>query len=253
MLAIVYGVKKFHQYLYGRAFTIHTYHRPLQYIFQETGLVPTMASARIQLWALTLEAYNYTIFYKRGSENRNADLLSKLTVPESPLTVPRPGELVLLLEHLQHTPVTASQIKAWTAGDPVLATGMTRVLSGWTWTEDEVLQPFWRRKDELSVEDGCLLWGNRLVISEVARQKVLDELHDGHPGVCRMKGIARGACWWPGIDAAIEERVRSCPICQLNQNAPAVAPLHPWEWPTQPWIRVHVDFAGPFMGKLFLF
>ena len=36
------------------------------------------------------------------------------------------------------------------------------------------------------------------------------------------------------------------------QNNPKNAPLHPWEWPARPWQRVHIDFAGPFLGTMFL-
>ena len=31
-----------------------------------------------------------------------------------------------------------------------------------------------------------------------------------------------------------------------------MAPLHPWEWPAEPWSRVHLDFAGPFLNGMFL-
>ena len=56
-LAIVHGVKHFHQYVYGRSFTILSDHKPLMYIFDETKSVLLMASARIQRWALTLGGY----------------------------------------------------------------------------------------------------------------------------------------------------------------------------------------------------
>ena len=97
------------------------------------------------------------------------------------------------------------------------------------------MQPFNDRRNELSVLDGCVLWGNRVVVPKVGREKVLDELHKGHPGVSRMKGLARGVVWWPGIDKAIEERVNSCYIYQQGQKSPTNAPLHPWEWPNCPW------------------
>ncbi len=66
-LAIIFGVKRFHQYLAGRPFTILSDHKPLQHLFQETSGIPTLASARIQRWALILGAYNYTIEYKPGA------------------------------------------------------------------------------------------------------------------------------------------------------------------------------------------
>ena len=60
-LSIVFGVKHFHQYLYGRKFAILSDHKPL---LGETRGIPAMASARIQRWALMLSAYNYEICYK---------------------------------------------------------------------------------------------------------------------------------------------------------------------------------------------
>nr|XP_054597302.1 uncharacterized protein K02A2.6-like [Nothobranchius furzeri] len=58
--------------------------------------------------------------------------------------------------------------------------------------------------------------------------------------------------WWPNLDEEVELMVKGCAVCQENRNNPAVAPLHPWEVPENPWRRVHVDYAGPFMGKWFL-
>ena len=60
-LAIVYEIKKFHQYLFGRSFTICSDHKLLQHIFSETYPIPSLASAHLQRWALTLSAYNYQI------------------------------------------------------------------------------------------------------------------------------------------------------------------------------------------------
>lgn len=54
------------------------------------------------------------------------------------------------------------------------------------------------------------------------------------------------------MDAEMEARVKTCEGCQENRNSPPVAPLHPWEDPDKPWIRIHIDYAGPWMGKMFL-
>ena len=56
--------------------------------------------------------------------------------------------------------------------------------------------------------------------------------------------------WWSGLDKDVEEKAKSCLKCQETKAIPAAAPLHPWAWPTAPWKRVHIDFAGPFLGKI---
>ena len=121
-LAIVFGVKHFHQYLFGRSFTIKSDHKPLQHLLGEKKGIPAMASARVQRWALMLSAYNYQVQYVPGKENMNADVFSRLPLPVQPKEVPTPEELVFLIEGLQLSPVTLPQIKNWTNHDPVLAT-----------------------------------------------------------------------------------------------------------------------------------
>ena len=54
------------------------------------------------------------------------------------------------------------------------------------------------------------------------------------------------------MDVAIEELIGVCEACQSVKSAPPMAPLHPWVWLEKPWQRIHVDFAGPFCGRMFL-
>ena len=252
-LVVIFGVKKFHQYLLGRRFTIYSDHKPLQYLFSETRPVPAMASSRIQRWALTLSVY---IVFKSGEAQANADALSRLPLKDSTQEVPCPEDTIFMLETLRagDSPVTAVEIKAWTDKDPVLSRVRNMVLNGWRSqvSNDAAFHPYKQRELELSVQDGCVLWGHRVVIPPAGREAVMQTLHDAHPGITRIKGLARSFVWWPGIDKDLERKVKSCQICQENGKAPAVAPLHPWEWPARPWSRLHVDFAGPFMGKMFL-
>lgn len=252
-LAVIFGVKKFHQYLYGMRFTIKTDHKPLEGLFDEKKGIPQLATPRIQRWALTLAAYEYSISYKSGKTNGNADALSRLPLPDMPTTVPTPGETVLLMKHLDETPVSASQIKIGTQRDPILSQVLRCTLEGWPAVEySEELKTYHSKKLELSVEDGCVLWGIRVIIPTKLREEVLEELHEAHPGVSRMKALARSYVWWPNLDQDIEKKVKKCEQCQVHQNAPAEAPLHPWEWPGQPWNRLHIDYAGPYKGGMFL-
>ena len=54
------------------------------------------------------------------------------------------------------------------------------------------------------------------------------------------------------MDSAIEDVVKHCQVCQQSRPSLPVAPLHPWEWPSKPWSRLHLDFAGPFLGHHYL-
>jgi len=94
--------------------------------------------------------------------------------------------------------------------------------------------------------------GIRVVIPQKLRDYVLKELHRDHPVMDRMKAIACSYLWWEGLDGEIESVVRSCQECQSVRNAPPKAPLHPWLWPTRPWQCIHLDFAGPFQGRMYL-
>ena len=85
--------------------------------------------------------------------------------------------------------------------------------------------------------------------SAVFREQLLAELHQDHPGVVKMKCIAQSHVWWPGMDSAIEKVAKCCEACHEAKQGPAKAPLNPWVWPRRPWQRMHVDYAGPFMGK----
>ena len=212
-LAIVFGVKKFHHYLFGRTFTVSSDHKPLQHLLSVSRPIPQLASARIQSRALTLSAYVYSIVYCPGTEMGNADSLSPLPLPEAPASVPLPGETVLLMETLYTSPISPAQLKNSTVCDPVLSHVLEAVRTGWHNLEGEEFQPFNRKGEELSVQDCCLLWGSQSVIPEAMRQRVLEELHAGHPGVSCMKAIARSLAWWPGIDGDIEAKVRGCSEC----------------------------------------
>ena len=251
-LACVFGVARFHTYVYGRHFTLITDHKPLQSLFDGKHPVSPQASGRIQRWALKLAMYEYDLECRSTYRHGNADALSRLPLSEKPPVVPRLAEHVLLMEHLSNSPVTAMQIKSWTRRDPILAQVLRCIKGGWPSQATPRLQVYWLKRFELSLLDDCILWGNRVLVPEAGRQDVLSELHGGHPGSSRMKTLARMFVWWPNIDQDIEKLVNTCSQCQQVRPSPPASPLQPWHWPTRPWARVHVDFAGPINGKMLL-
>lgn len=117
-LAIVFGVKQFHRFLFGQHFTLVTDHKPLTAIFSPDKATPCMAAARLQRWPLVLSAYSYSIEHTSGSRNCLADAMSRLPLPDS-------VDRVALLESIFYVqpaaglPVTAQQIANATRRDPL--------------------------------------------------------------------------------------------------------------------------------------
>ena len=92
---------------------------------------------------------------------------------------------------------------------------------------------------ELIFKSG-LQWWNRAVILFQLLERVTNELHDFH------------VIWSPFLDEMIATCVKQCKTCQVNQSMPASARIHYWERTTKPWVRIRIDFAGPYLGKIFL-
>ena len=251
-LSLIHGIRKFRNYIYGRHFTLVTDHRPLTALFGPKNGVPALAAGRLQRWALFLSSYNYTIEFRPTKAHANADGLSRLPLPTQDDGESLSEVSVFNVSQINTLSVSVIDLCKATRSDPVLGKVYYYLQKGWPRLCPDLLKPFWSRRNELSVEEGCILWGVRVLVPKKLQPAVLEMLHEGHTGVVRVKQIARSHVWWPCIDKDIENLVKACTSCQQDQRAPVAAPLHPWIWPSKPWVRVHLDFAGPFMGKTFL-
>ena len=94
-------------------------------------------------------------------------------------------------------PLSASDIWLQTDHDLVLSRVRQLVMHGWPTQPvmPKELQPYSRLGKEPSFEAGCLLWGSRVIMLPALRGKVLDQLHDGHPGIAKMKALAQQYVW----------------------------------------------------------
>ena len=84
-LSLIYGIRKFHNYLYGRKFILETDYTPFTVIFGSKKGIPVMAASRLQRWAVQLLAYNYEIRFRRTQNHGNADGLSRLPLDQGSL------------------------------------------------------------------------------------------------------------------------------------------------------------------------
>ena len=199
-----------------------------------------------------LSTYQYTIEYRSTACHANADGLSRLPLQSTGEEEDVTAATVFNVAQLESLPVTAEQLRAATGCDQILGKVLLLTQKGWPTKVNDDLKPYWIRRDEITIESGCLLWGVRVLVPKKLQGRVLEELHKGHPGASRMKSLARGYLWWPGLDTELEHLAKSCIPCQEVKLTPPAAPLHPWVWPSLPWQRIHVDFAGPFLGQQFL-
>ncbi|XP_028656990.1 uncharacterized protein K02A2.6-like [Erpetoichthys calabaricus] len=251
-LSLVWAVKKFNQYLYGKHFTLVTDHQPLVAIFSPHKCVPTMAAARLQRWSLFLGGHDYQIEFRGTKQHANADGLSHLPCEfKGTQNLSDPAEIFHLTQ-LEPLPITSAQIQKETSRDPTMAKLFDLIIKGWPSRSDADLPEYSNRRDQLSVCQGCIMWGTRVIVPPKLCTKILEALHEGHLGVVKMKSLARSYIWWPGIDLQIENLAKSCTGCQQTRRQPQSAPLHTWEWPSSVWQRLHIDYAGPFHNRMFL-
>jgi len=95
------------------------------------------------------------------------------------------------------------------------------------------------------------MWGTRVIVPHKLQEKVLQELlHEVHFGIACTNAIARSYFRWLKLNNDIESLTKSCTNCQSVRNSPPVVPLHPWNWASRPWQRIHVDFVGPFQQHM---
>ena len=258
-LAIIFALKKFHQFLYGRHFILVSDHKPLQGIFGPNKPVPALAANRLTRWALMLGQYDYTFEFRKTSEHENADALSRLpSGPDSDFD----GEekdadidtvCAIKVISAQLIPTKPGILVSETSRDPILSAVLRYVREGRPHQlESEDLAQFRKLESSLSAQNGCLFHGTRVVIPSSLQDQVLHLLHLGHFGMQRMKQLARSAVYWPRIDSAIEDACRTCTACAEQQNLPEKPPVHPWMLPEKPWSRFHVDHAINFMGSNWL-
>ena len=117
------------------------------------------------------------------------------------------------------------------------------------WTKTPEMLPFFQKIGELSVYQGCIVWGPRVIIPNKLQNNILELLHEGHMGIVKMKQIARSLVWWPKIDKSLELLTAKCAGCLSVRNAPPKVQVHPWEPCKTPWERIHLDFASNKHGN----
>ncbi|XP_026281310.1 uncharacterized protein K02A2.6-like [Frankliniella occidentalis] len=223
-LAIIFGVTKFHQYLYGlgQEFQILTDHKPLISLLGAEAPIPEHLSPR----------------------------MVRCPVPHKDVEVEPAG--IFLLEAKDWSPISAKDICNASSVDPLLSKVIQWVKFGWPQSVPEEAKPYYLKRDELSMMKGCLLRGYCTVVPPALQDIALKLAHSLHFGIAHTKAMARSLIWWPGMSRELEKEVTACVECQKNASAPPKSTSACWPAAREVWERVHLDYAGPVEGHYLL-
>ena len=114
-------------------------------------------------------------------------------------------------------PVASASVAKKTRRDLVLERVHESIVMGRS-VRVEGDKPYYERKNELTVHQGCILWGMRVVIPSKPQKRVLDELHDSHQGKVKIKALSRSYAWWPNINHQTEVLAKTCSGCLQTQK-----------------------------------
>ena len=239
MLAVVFGCNKFREYVIGRDVLIETDHKPLEAIFKKP-----FHAAPVRLQRMLVQMLHYPgvrLVYKRGAEMFFADALSRAHLDEQL----KNGEVLDI--HTLSGVITDAQLGRFqeaTAKDPVLQALQATVLDGWPDQLQGVhsdIQCYWNFRDEISVCDGLLVKGSKVIVPKSLRPEMLEKLHDGHMGISSTISRARTSLFWPRMSSDITDWIQSCSVCQRHQPSLAAEPMMAHEIPKLPWAKVGTD------------
>ena len=236
-LGAVYGCEKFHEYVYGRSVILETDHKPLIAISQKPlGDAPP----RIQRLMLRLLKYDIKFKFKPGKHLGVADALSRASLRNTKSTTEEVVQIHVdsIRAHMPVSNVKWTEIAKQTQSDDKLKKVMEQIhLPG----QIKLDKPYQHFKGELSVLDGVLLKGTKIVIPTSMRQQMVRLVHEGHLGIEKCKRRARDTLYWPYMHRDIETYIQRCETCQRHQYQQPKEPMRPHVKPQEPWRKVGMD------------
>ena len=193
--SIVHSCIRFDQYVYGRDITVQIYHKPLEIIMKRPLL---QAPRRLQRMLLQLQRYHLNVVYKPGKELLIADTLSRAYLPNEPapeknncdvFAVRQEEYLIKYMEEIDMVevlPITAERLahlREKTEQDESLQKLKHVIKVGWPDNKDEVpteIRNYFHFKEELTIQDGIIFKGNRVIVPVALRPVMVKKVHSSH-------------------------------------------------------------------------
>ena len=242
-LAIVFALTRLDQYIFGHLdVTVQTDHKPLIPIFKKPVF---KASRRVQSMLLSLQRYSgVKLVWRPGSEQVTADLLSRDSKMETSATDMEREHAFTIAEFPSDQPMADTvyqEIRKATSKDKILQAIIAHVLQGWPDEPRDSLKRFSSFREELTVEDGVLYRGTRVVVPSALQHAMLDRLHSSHQGIAATLRRARLSVYWPDMKEDIVRRCLQCKICLRDAPRQSKEQLRSHHVPAKPWTKVGMD------------
>lgn len=242
MLAIIYSMEKFHQYTYGRHTVVYSDHKPLETIHKKPLY---KAPKRLQRMMIRLQNYDVEIIYCKGEKMYLADTLSRAYLPSNKS---KDKETVFdkinMVSFLPIREERLTKIRNATEQDESLQILRKIILQGWPDNKQSVptqATPYFNFRDELSVQDGLIFRGERVIIPASLRKDMMNRIHSSHIGTEGCLRRARECLYWPGMSTDIKNYISSCETCRTYETCQQKETLMSHEVPHRPWQKVASD------------
>ena len=246
MLALVYGLEKFHHYTFGRAVHIITDHKPLVAIANKPL---SKAPRRLQNLLLRAQKYRFTLEWQPSTSIPVADTLSRAPAENVTNT-----EEVHTVKDYRKKDHRLDIIRSATVADQEMKILSNVIMAGWPNDRHDVppeARPYFDYRDELTVQDGIVYWGDRIVVPKSMRLEMKQKVHIGHLGINFCLRRARNTIFWPGMSFEIWNYIETCGTCATyGVKQPTESPMIS-EQPDRPWSKVASDLFS-YGGKTFL-
>ena len=259
LLGVTWAITKCKIFLAGMPhFTVVTDHHPLVPILNSYRL-DEIENPRLQRMKSKIMAYNFSATWIKGVLNHAPDALSR-----NPVSDPQPSELlaeniatcaeVRALTTSTHESLRLTDLRQRADEDHEYQQLKTYIHKGFPSQRSHLpdnCRRYWNVRNQLTVEDGLIVLGCRLLIPPTLRHSVLVQLHSAHQGSVRTKQRARQIVYWPGIDHDIDNIILQCKQCQETLPSQPREPLITKPRPTRPFQEIAVDFFT-YGGQQFL-
>ena len=146
---------------------------------------------RLQRILIRAFLYHFTVHYIPGVINQFADCLSRLGGQKDTIKLPK-LHVYQITNKLSARSYSMNQLRVSTqAGDECSLLKHT-IMQGWPSSIKQVppvLQPYWMFREELTIEDGLILKGTKIVLPTKKHEPILKLIHEGHLGLnkCKMQ------------------------------------------------------------------